>query len=69
MKCLPSATSDQAISPLLSTLGAATSELLGLGTSLFDDTDDYDGYVAQPLKGLYGELLGTGDDSGELAAG
>jgi type II secretory pathway pseudopilin PulG len=52
--------------PLLATLGAATSELLGLGTSLFDDTDDYNGYVAQPLKGLYGEVLGTGDDNGNL---
>ena len=37
-----------------------------LGTSLFDDTDDYAGYVAQPLKGLSGETLGTGDDSGGL---
>ena len=50
--------------PLLATLGAATNELLGGGTSLFDDTDDYAGYVVQPLKGMYGELLGTGDDSG-----
>jgi type II secretory pathway pseudopilin PulG len=50
--------------PLLTTLGPATSELLGGGTSLFDDTDDYAGYIAQPLKGSYGETLGTGDDSG-----
>src|SRR5688500_4378313 len=54
----------QGDSPLLATLGAAAHELLGGGTSLFDDTDDYAGYVAQPLKGLYGELLGSGDDSG-----
>jgi type II secretory pathway pseudopilin PulG len=53
-------------SPLLMTLGASTSELLGLGTSLFDDTDDYNGYIAQPLKGTYGEVLGTGDDNGNL---
>src|SRR5437867_5149801 len=56
----------QGDSPLLVTLGAATNELLGLGTSLFDDTDDYNGYVAQPLKGLFGEALGTGDDNGNL---
>jgi type II secretory pathway pseudopilin PulG len=56
----------QGESPLLGTLGPLTNELLGLGTSLFDDTDDYNGYVAQPLKGLYGEVLGTGDDSGNL---
>jgi len=52
--------------PLLVTLGALTNELLGLGTSLFDDTDDYNGYIAQPLKGLFGEVLGTGDDNGNL---
>jgi type II secretory pathway pseudopilin PulG len=51
-------------SPLLGTLGALTSELLGAGTSLFDDTDDFAGYVAHPLKGAFGELLGTGDDNG-----
>jgi type II secretory pathway pseudopilin PulG len=53
-------------SPLTTTLGALTNELLGLGTSLFDDTDDFAGYVAQPLKGTFGEVLGTGDDSGNL---
>jgi hypothetical protein len=52
--------------PLTTTLGALTNELLGAGTSLFDDTDDYTGYVAQPLKGAYGEILGTGDDNGNL---
>jgi type II secretory pathway pseudopilin PulG len=56
----------QGDSSLLTTLGAATSELLGLGTSLFDDTDDYNGYVAQPLKGIFGEVLGSGDDNGNL---
>lgn len=52
--------------PLTSVLGALSSELQSLGTSLFDDTDDYLGYVAQPLKGQSGETLGTGDDSGGL---
>jgi len=53
-------------SPLANVLGPLTSELLALGTSLFDDTDDYAGFVMQPLKGTYGELLGTGDDNGNL---
>jgi type II secretory pathway pseudopilin PulG len=56
----------QGENPLNTILGATTSELLGLGTALFDDADDYAGYVAQPLKGQYGETLGTGDDSGNL---
>jgi type II secretory pathway pseudopilin PulG len=53
-------------SPLSANLGALTNELLGLGTSLFDDTDDYAGYIATPLKGTFGEVLGTGDDNGNL---
>jgi type II secretory pathway pseudopilin PulG len=52
--------------PLTALLGALSSELQNLGTSLFDDTDDYAGYVAKPLKGLSGEILGTGDDAGGL---
>ena len=52
--------------PLTATLGALSNELQNLGTSLFDDADDYAGYVAQPLKGFFGETLGTGDDSGGL---
>src|SRR5215211_450520 len=40
----------QGESPLATTLGAATSELLGVGTSLFDDADDYHNYINQPLK-------------------
>ena len=45
-------------------LGATTSELLGNGSELFDDIDDFAGFQAQPLEGSYGEVLGTGDDSG-----
>lgn len=52
--------------PLTATLGALTNELLGLGTSLFNDTDDFAGYIAQPLEGTFGEVLGTGDDNGNL---
>lgn len=52
--------------PLTAVLGALSSELQNLGTSLFDDVDDYAGYIAQPLKGQSGETLGTGDDNGGL---
>ncbi len=52
--------------PLTSVLGPLTNELLNDATALFDDADDYAGYVARPLKGTYGEILGTGDDSGNL---
>jgi type II secretory pathway pseudopilin PulG len=38
----------------------------GGGTSSFTAISDYAGYTAQPLKGIYGETLGTGDDSGNL---
>ena len=45
-------------------LGATTSESLGNGFELFDDIDDFAGHSAKPLKGTYGEVLGTGDDNG-----
>jgi type II secretory pathway pseudopilin PulG len=50
--------------PLATTLGPTTTESLGGGGAYFDDADDYNGYSARPLKGLYGETLGTGDDAG-----
>lgn len=53
-------------SPLDTVLGAATGELLNGGTALFDDADDFAGYIAHPLKGQHGEILGTGDDNGNL---
>ena len=53
--------------PLATTLAPTVSELLGSGgTALFTETDAYAGYVAQPIKGTWGETLGTGDDSGNL---
>lgn len=52
--------------PLQSVLSANASELMGPGTSLFDDADDYEGYSAKPLTGIYGEALGTGNDGGSL---
>src|SRR5437763_8681706 len=53
-------------SPTSTTLGPSTSESLSGGTAYFDDEDDYNGYSAQPIKGWYGEILGIGDDSGNL---
>lgn len=51
----------------LGTLGPLVADLLGSGgTAQFDDADDFAGYVAHPLKGSYGETLGTGDDNGNL---
>ena len=58
---------EQAEDPLGGVLGPLTSEVLGnLGTAQFDDADDFAGYVAQPLRDLHGEILGTGDDNGNL---
>jgi prepilin-type N-terminal cleavage/methylation domain-containing protein len=52
------------LSWLKDVLGATTSEILGDGFELFDDVDDFAGHIAKPLKGSYGEVLGTGDDTG-----
>ncbi len=53
--------------PLGTTLGPLVNELLGSGgTALFAETEAYAGYIAQPIKGTWGETLGTGDDSGNL---
>jgi type II secretory pathway pseudopilin PulG len=53
--------------PLGTVLGPTVSELLGNGgAALFAETDAYAGYVAQPIKGAWGETLGTGDDNGNL---
>jgi type II secretory pathway pseudopilin PulG len=51
---------------LAALLGATASELLGQGTELFDDVDDFMGYVAQPVEGVFGEAPGTGNDNGGL---
>jgi type II secretory pathway pseudopilin PulG len=57
---------DTGADPLLGLLGATAWELLGLGFERFDDVDDFAGYIAQPLEGVFGEAPGTGDDSGGL---
>jgi hypothetical protein len=45
-------------------LGPTLWESGGNGMERFNDIDDYAGYSALPLKGVYGEALGTGDDQG-----
>ncbi len=57
---------ESGVDPITGALGATAWELLGAGTSRFNDVDDYTGYVTQPLKGFYGESPGTGDDQGGL---
>jgi type II secretory pathway pseudopilin PulG len=53
--------------PLGTTLGPLLNEILGSGgTALFGEVDAFAGYIAQPIKGTWGETLGTGDDSGNL---
>ena len=34
--------------------------------ALYDDTDDYNGYSAQPVQDTWGQTLGNGNDSGGL---
>jgi type II secretory pathway pseudopilin PulG len=50
----------------LDPLTGSSSLTTGTGTSSFTAISDYAGYTAQPLQGIYGEKLGTGDDSGNL---
>jgi type II secretory pathway pseudopilin PulG len=57
---------EQGGDPLEELLGPTTDELLGAGTSLFNEIGDYHEYVAQPLKGVWGEPLGAGNDAGGL---
>jgi len=53
--------------PLGTTLGPLLNEVLGSGgTALFGEVDAYAGYIAQPIKGTWGETLGMGDDNGNL---
>jgi type II secretory pathway pseudopilin PulG len=49
---------------ILGAIGAAADELLGVGTEMYDDVDDYSGYTSQPPEDIYGQPLGTGDDAG-----
>lgn len=48
------------------TLGVDGFEAAQAGRSAYDDCDDFHRYSANPLQGIYGETLGTGDDAGSL---
>jgi hypothetical protein len=45
-------------------LGPGADELVGLGSELFDDVDDFAGFVMQPPEDPLGQPLGSGDDQG-----
>lgn len=52
--------------PYQTTLTANSWELAGQGRERFDDTDDYHGFIAQPVEGVGGLELGQGDENGTL---
>lgn len=45
-------------------LGPEAGEVSGLSRIAYDDIDDYDGYVMQPVVDEWGVPLGEGDDAG-----
>ena len=45
-------------------LGPNTYETQGVGRERFDDVDDFEGVVAQPVKDEYGVALGLGNETG-----
>jgi type II secretory pathway pseudopilin PulG len=45
-------------------LGPSGWESGGSGRERFNDTDDFHGFLAQPVEGVWGEPLGTGNDDG-----
>ena len=47
-------------------LGPTAWEATGAGSERFNDIDDYNGLTNSPIKGIYGEALGAGDDQGNL---
>jgi hypothetical protein len=55
---------DPTTTPLSTDLGANSFERSGNGRERYNDTDDYHGYVAAPLVGIWGKKFGTGDDVG-----
>jgi prepilin-type N-terminal cleavage/methylation domain-containing protein len=48
----------------VSTLGPSNTEKAGTGRERYNDTDDFRNFSASPIKGIYGERLGTGNDEG-----
>ncbi len=47
-------------------LGASLWELNGEGRARYDDSDDYNGFVAQPVENIQGQELGQGESGGFL---
>lgn len=56
----------QGAGPYQTTLVANSWELAGQGRERYDDTDDYNGFIAQPVEGVGGLELGQGDENGNL---
>ncbi len=52
--------------PYQTGLGPNNWEKSGAGRERFDDTDDYNGFAATPIEGIWGQQLGQGDDQGGL---
>lgn len=48
----------------LSISGPNATETAGSGRERFNDLDDYKNFSAKPAQGIWGETLGTGNDSG-----
>lgn len=56
----------QGAGPYQVTLVASSWEAAGNGRERYNDTDDYNGFTAQPLEGVWGRPLGLGDGQGGL---
>ena len=52
--------------PYQTGLGPSSWEADGNGRERFNDTDDYNGVVAEPIENIWGIELGQGDDQGNL---
>lgn len=52
--------------PYETSLSASSWERSGSGRSRFNDTDDYNAFVAAPPVDIYGNALGQGDSDGNL---
>jgi hypothetical protein len=48
----------------LSISGPNATEVAGYGRERFNDLDDFKNFTAKPAQGIWGETLGTGNDSG-----
>jgi hypothetical protein len=51
-------------SPTDASFGPNSYEQSGSGRERYNDTDDYHNFSARPAKGIWGETLGTGNDTG-----